>query len=66
MRMRKILMLITSVRVKMLLTYKNVHWKFLKGNRMVSIKVHNGGNYAHARKILMLITSVRVKMQLNL
>ena len=38
---------------------------------MGPIKIHNGGNYAHAeimrmRKILMLITSVRVKIQLKL
>ena len=32
---------------------------------MEQIKIHNGGNYAHAQ-ILMLITSVRVKIQLNL
>ena len=43
---RKILMLITSVRVKIQLTLVG---QFLKGNRMGSIKIHNGGNYAHAQ-----------------
>ena len=39
--MRKILMLITSVRVKI--------QPNLKGNSMGPIKIHNGGNYAHAQ-----------------
>ena len=37
MSIRKILMLITSVRIKIQ----------LKGNSMGPIKIHNGGNYAH-------------------
>ena len=47
-RMRKILMLITSVRVK-IQQKLNVHWTVLKGNTMGPIKIHNGGNYAHAK-----------------
>ena len=42
MRMRKILMLITSLRVKDI-------GQFLKGSSMGPIKIHNGGNYAHAQ-----------------
>ena len=37
--------------------------QFLKGNIMGSIKIHNGGNYAHTQ---MLIISLRVKIQLTL
>ena len=52
MRMRKLPMLITSVRVK--------------GNSMGPIKIHNG-EIKRMRKILKLITSsVRVNIQLNL
>ena len=61
MRMRKILMLITSVRVKILI--KTFIGQFLKGNSMGPIKIHNGGNYGHAQE---LITSVRVKIQVKL
>ena len=50
MRMRKILMLITSVRVKnsskLIRTFIG---QFLKGNSMGPIKIHNGRNYAHAQ-----------------
>ena len=42
-RTLKILMFITSVRVKMQIV------QFLEGNRTGSIKMHNGGNYAHAQ-----------------
>ena len=48
-RMHKILMLITSDRVKN--STKLIRMfigQFLKGNRRGLIKVHNGGNYAHA------------------
>ena len=38
----------------------------IEGNRMGSIKIHNGGKYAHAQDSKMLITSARVKIQLNL
>ena len=47
--MRNILMLITSVRVKIQLKLiRTFIGQFLKGNSMGSIKVQNGGNYAHA------------------
>ena len=49
-RMRKILMLITSVRVKnstkLIRTFIG---QFLKGNSMGPIKINNGGKYAHAQ-----------------
>ena len=47
MRMRKILMLITSVRVEIQLNLRMFIGQFLKGNSMGPIKIHNGGNYAH-------------------
>ena len=50
MRMRKIVMLITSVKslnsAKLIRTFIG---QFLKGNSMGLIKIHNGGNYAHAQ-----------------
>ena len=50
MRMRKILMLITYVRVKnsakLIRTFIE---QFLKDNGMGSKIIHNGGNYAHAQ-----------------
>ena len=48
MRMSKILMLITSVRVKIQLNLRTFIGQFLKGNSMGPIKIHNGGKYAHA------------------
>ena len=42
----KFLMLITSVRVKLIRTFIG---QFLKRNRMGLIKIQNGGNYAHAQ-----------------
>ena len=39
--------------------------QFLKGNSMGPIKIHNGGNYAHAQNSNAL-TSVRVETHLNL
>ena len=48
MRMRKILMLITSVRVKIQLNLRTFIGQFLNGNIMGTLKIHNGGNYAHA------------------
>ena len=48
--MRKILMLITSVRVEIQLKLiRTFIGQFLKGNSMGPIKIHNGGNYAHAQ-----------------
>ena len=57
-------MLITSVRNsgKLIRTFIR---QFLKGNSMGPIKIHNGGNYAHAQDYKALITSVSVKIQLN-
>ena len=50
MRMRKIVILITSVRVKIKLKLiRTFIGQFLKGNRMGPIRIHNGGNYAHAQ-----------------
>ena len=50
MRMLKILMLITSVRVKVQLNFiRTFIGQFLKGNSMGPIKNLNGGNYAHAQ-----------------
>ena len=50
MRMRKILMLITSVRVKIQLNFiRTFIGQFLNGNSMGPIKIRNGGNYAHAQ-----------------
>ena len=50
MRMRKIRMLITSVRVKIKLKLiRTFIIQFLKLNSMVPIKIRNGGNYAHAQ-----------------
>ena len=50
MRMRKIVMLITSVRVKnsakLIRTFIG---QFLKVNSMGPIKIQNGGNYAHVQ-----------------
>ena len=64
--MRKILMLITSVRVKnsakLITTFIG---QFLKGNSMGPIKLIMA-KIKRMRKILMHITSVRVKIQLNL
>ena len=48
-RMRKILLLITSVRVKIQLNLRTFIGQFLKGNSMGPIKIHNGGNYVHAQ-----------------
>ena len=49
-RMRKILMLITFVRVKIQTKLiRTFIGQFLKGNRMGLIKIHNGGNYVHAQ-----------------
>ena len=43
-------MLITSVRVKIQLNLKERSLdSFFKGNNMGPIKIHNGGNYAHAQ-----------------
>ena len=39
--------------------------QFLKGNSIGPIKIHNGGNYAHAEDSDAL-TSVRVKIKLTL
>ena len=50
MRMRKILMLITSVRVEIqLYLLRTFIGQFLKGNSMGPIKIHNGGTYGHAQ-----------------
>ena len=50
MRMRKILVLITSVRVEIQLNLsKTFIGQYLKGNSMRQIIIHNGGNYAHAQ-----------------
>ena len=50
MRMRKILMLITSVRIKIQLKLiRTFIGQFLKGNYMGPLKIHNDGNYAHAQ-----------------
>ena len=50
MRMRKILMLITSVRVKISAKLiRTFVGQFLKGNSMEPIKIQNGRNYAHAQ-----------------
>ena len=51
MRMHNILMLITSVRVKIQLNLciRTFIGQFLKGNIMGPIKIYNGGNYAHAQ-----------------
>ena len=53
MRMRKILMLITYVRVKIQLNMvkliRTFIGQFLKDNSMGLIKIHNGGNYAHVQ-----------------
>ena len=46
MRMRKILMLITYVRVQIQLI-RTFIGQFLKGNSMGPIKIHIGGIYAH-------------------
>ena len=49
MRMRNILMIITSVRVKIQLNLSehSSFGSFWRG--MGPIKIHNGGNYAHAQ-----------------
>ena len=39
--------------------------QFLQGNSMGPIKIHNGGNYAHAQDSD-AYTSLRVKIQLTL
>ena len=49
MRMRKILILITSVRVNSAKLIRTLIGQFLKGNSMEPIKIHKGGNYAHAQ-----------------
>ena len=49
MRMRKILMLVTSVRVKIQLDIKTLIGQFLKGKSMGPIIIYNVGNYAHAQ-----------------
>ena len=47
--MHKIIMLITSVRVKIQLKIiRTLIGQFLKGNITRPRKIHNGGNYAHA------------------
>ena len=65
MRMRKIVMLITSVKsensAKLIRMFIG---QFLMGNSMGLIKIHNGG-IMRMRKILMLITSVRVQIELR-
>ena len=48
MRMRNILMLISSVRENPAKLKRTFMGQFLKGNSMGPIKVHNGGNYADA------------------
>ena len=48
-RMRKIPMLITSVRVKIQLNLRMFIGQFSKGNSMEPIKIHNAGNYTHAQ-----------------
>ena len=50
-RMRKILMLITSIRrVKIQLNFiRTFIGQFLKGSSMGPIKIHNGGNYVHTQ-----------------
>ena len=49
-RMRKILMLITSVRVKNSAKLMRMFiGQFLKGNSMGRIKIHIGRNYAHSQ-----------------
>ena len=53
-RMRKILMLITSVRVEIQLNlYKNVHWTVFEEEycSMGPVKIHNGGNYTHTQEL---------------
>ena len=49
MRMRKLLMLITSVSVEIQLNLYERSWDSIKGNNMAQIKIHNGGYYAHAQ-----------------
>ena len=63
MRMRKFLMLITSVWVKIqLILIRTFIGQLLKGNSMGPIKIHNGGNFAHAQDSIMLITFEPIKI----
>ena len=64
--MRKILLLITSVRVKILLNlYERLLDSFCRAIAWDQLKFIIG-EIKRIRKITMLITSVRVKIQLNL
>ena len=49
MRMRKLLAFITYVGVQTQLNLKEPFRQFFKGNNMGLLKIHNGGNYAHAQ-----------------
>ena len=66
MRMRKILMLITSVRVKIQLNFKNVHWTVFEGEYYGTNEKFLMAEIKRMRMILMPVTSLRVKIQLNL
>ena len=63
----KILMLITSFRVKIQLNLRTFIGQFFKGNSMGPIKINGDGNYAHAQYCDAYdFSSLRVKIQLTL